>query len=107
MTGQPTTQVHDIDVLGLLLGQRVKISMQVGYALLHQYHLRSASRRGYVIIVGNRLVRIGDEPSFWTLELLPWPAHIADEEGHEHRLAPYRMSDGWDVLCCATCGTEW
>jgi hypothetical protein len=72
-----------------------------------RFRVRSASRRGFVIIVGDWLVRLTDDTGTWVAHNLPPPVGIARELLHEHMLTPVQLSDGWDVLECAACGMEW
>jgi hypothetical protein len=93
------------DLLGLLLGDRVRLSEHAVVQLLREYQLRSATIRGFVLVAGSHLIRLSDEDGWWA-ERLPFAASVAEEPGHRHSLMPLQLSQG-DVLVCVGCGSEW
>jgi hypothetical protein len=90
-----------------LTGNRVPINEEFVQDALSRYRVRSASNRGFVIIVGDWLVLLSDETERWTAQKLPWSAGIARELGHVHSIRAIPLCDGAEVLQCVACGSEW
>ena len=91
-----------------LRGHPIRVREALIASVLGRYPLRSASRRGFVIVVSDWLVRLAeDEPGRWTVQLLPQSASVARELFHEHVVRAVRLPDGWDVIECTRCGMEW
>ena len=88
-------------------GTQFRIDEPAARKLLLTHRVQSSSRRGSVLVLGNVLVRLSDESGVWVVTVLPWEAGRAEVPGHEHHISAYRMPDGYEVLYCMTCGTEW
>jgi len=96
-----------IDIVRVLLDEPVTYAQADVLRLLRHYPVRCASRRGFTLVVGPHLVRLFEAGTAWRAERLPIPASIASDPEHRHSLLPLTMSDGWDVLVCVLCGSEW
>jgi len=95
-------------VRAFLRGEPISVQEQLVKVALQRYPLRSTSRRGFVVVIGDWLVRLADDAAgHWTVQLLPQSAAVARELLHEHVLRAVRLPDGWDVLECPSCGMEW
>ncbi|HEY3439711.1 MAG TPA: hypothetical protein VGK29_03120 [Paludibaculum sp.] len=95
-------------VHAFLRGEPIVVGEQLVKVALQRYPLRSTSRRGFIIVIGDWLVRLSDDDAGrWTVQRLPQSAGVARELLHEHVLRAVRLPDGWDVLECAACGMEW
>ena len=88
-------------------GDPVPVHEQLVTTMLGRYALRSSSRRGFVIVVGDWLVRVADHRSQWTVQKLPQHAGVAREFGHQHVLRTVELPEGVEVLECIGCGSEW
>jgi len=95
------------DVSGFLRGSPTIVSPSFAAALLVNFHRRSDTQRGYVLVVGHWLVRLTEEDGEWTAQRLPQPPGIAETPGHTHTVYPVTLKNGWDVLVCDECGSEW
>lgn len=69
--------------------------------------MRCASQRGYVILLGSSLVRLTETNDGWQAVRLTVPSTRALNAMHEHAVRVVTLCDGWDVLVCEACGTEW
>jgi hypothetical protein len=92
----------------LLLGDQVTVHYTIWCRLLETEKIRSVSRAGIIIEYEGTLVRLSTPgaPRTW-LQALATPPGIEKEPGHEHRIIPVELSDGWEILRCARCGAEW
>ena len=81
------------------------VSHRAVRALVTAFPVVSDSRRGYVIVIGDWLVRLTEEKGDWWIERLPQSPVLA--RGHVHSITPVTLNDGHDLLECHGCGREW
>jgi len=100
-----TSTMNDLATLGLRFRRAVPIDVDLVPRLLLHYTVRSASRRGFIIVMDGWLVRLTDESGPWTAELLHVDPTVGLDPQHEHSIAPVVGDE--HILTCVTCGSEW
>ena len=72
---------------------------------LRRHKVRCASRRAYVIIVADWLIRLSEDTNGWQAQKLDATPEVAELLDHQHYLTPDAHDQ--DVLLCRECGLEW
>jgi hypothetical protein len=75
--------------------------------LISAYPCRSKCPRGYVIVIGDRLVRVRHGRPWCVAAPLPMPASVGADLRHQHVLVPVGDAGRWVGWVCVDCGSEW